>query len=435
MGISKHLSLSERITIEKMLNERFAFKGIGRELGRDCTTISKEVRGHRTFKKSGAYGRPFNDCIHRYDCLESTLCAEDTLCQKRHCKFCTRVQCATLCHRYSKQPCKRLEQSPYVCNGCLTRQGCTLEKSFYSSQYVFSEYKNTLSEARRGICLDTGEAQRLDRLISPLLRQGQSIHHICLHHGDEIMFSEKTIYNYVDLSLFSARNIDLPRKVRYRPRKSRHLSYKVDPACRKGRTYKNFEAFITENPDRRSVQMDSVIGSQGGKVLLTIHFTDIRFMLAFLRDANTARSVSNIFDWLDILLGAELFQTLFPVILTDNGGEFSNPRAIEFSPSGMHRTHVFYCDPSSPFQKGAVENNHELLRRILPKGSSFDGLSQPQITRIMNHINSYARSALNNHSPYQMAEMLFGKDLLKKLGAEPVPHDSVTLRPSLLTKI
>ena len=64
---------------------------------------------------------------------------------------------------------------------------------------------------------------------------------------------------------------------------------------------------------------------------LTIHFVDTSLMLAFLRDANTSKSVTDIFNMLDESLGKTLFKRLFPVILTDNGSEFSNPKAIEYS--------------------------------------------------------------------------------------------------------
>jgi IS30 family transposase len=90
-------------------------------------------------------------------------------------------------------------------------------------------------------------------------------------------------------------------------------------------------------------------------------------------------------------LGAECFKKLFPVLLGDNGSEFSNPKALEFDEQGNRRTRVFYCDPYSSFQKPNVELNHEFLRRILPKGSSFDHLAQEDIDLMMSHINSYSR--------------------------------------------
>ena len=126
--------------------------------------------------------------------------------------------------------------------------------------------------------------------------------------------------------------------------------------------------------------MDSVIGRVEGKCLLTIHFVETSLMLAFLRDSNTSASVIQIINLLDKVLGNEDFSRLFPVILTDNGSEFSNPKAIEKRDTiPCSRTNVFYCDPSAPYQKGACEVNHELIRRILPKGSSFDDLTQKDI--------------------------------------------------------
>jgi IS30 family transposase len=247
------------------------------------------------------------------------------------------------------------------------------------------------------------------------------------------MFSEKTIYNYYDRGLFSGSNLDLPRKVRCRPRKSRHDSFKQDKACRSGRTYADFVLFMAQNPDSPVVEIDTVEGVKGGHVLLTIHFTDARFMLAFKRPANTAQSVADIFEAMYASLGHEAFEALFRVILTDNGNEFSNPNAIEFSSDGRRRTRIFYCDPRQSQQKGACENNHELIRRIVPKGRSFDAFSQDDVALMMNHINSYARKSLNGRTPFEVFEFLHGADALKKLGAAPVPPDNVTLRPSLLS--
>ena len=86
---------------------------------------------------------------------------------------------------------------------------------------------------------------------------------------------------------------------------------------------------MVEHPDTPVVQMDSVIGRKGGKVLLTIFFQNCNLLLAFLRDHNTARSVTDIFEDLYSRLGHDDYCKLFPVILTDRGSEFSNPTAIE----------------------------------------------------------------------------------------------------------
>lgn len=75
--------------------------------------------------------------------------------------------------------------------------------------------REVLSESRSDISLSEEEISHLDEIISPLLRKKHSLHHICIHHSDSIMVSESTLYRFVDYNLFSARNIDMPRKVRY----------------------------------------------------------------------------------------------------------------------------------------------------------------------------------------------------------------------------
>ena len=246
------------------------------------------------------------------------------------------------------------------------------------------------------------------------------------------MFSEKTIYNYVDAGLFSARNIDLPRKVSYKKRASSHDSFKVDKACRIGRTYADFLRFLEVWPDCPVVQMDSVEGHSGGKVLLTLHFVKCEFMLSFLRERNTAASVFDVIERLYQELRPDRFVKLFPVLLGDNGSEFSNPAALEMDAQSNPRTRVFYCDPSAPFQKGAAENNHEFIRRVLPKGTSFDSLSQTDVDLMMDHINSYSRASLGNHSPYEVFRMFYGQEVLDILGAHFISPNDITLRPELL---
>ena len=429
MPKNKHLSFEERTTIKSMLDHSASFKEIARTLGRDCTTISKEVRNHISFKKSGCFGHPFNDCANRFSCPVSGLCS-DPDCHFKKCSNCSR--CHLYCPDYWKQYCPSLSKPPYVCNGCSKRSRCTLEKHLYSASFAHMEYLQTRSESRSGICLSEAEALQLDDFISPLLKKGQSIHHICTSNPSKIMFSEKTIYNYVDAGIFSARNLDLPRKVTYKPRKSRHDSFKVDRSCRIGRSYQDYLSFLEGWPDCPVVQIDSVEGRKGGKVLLTIHFVKTEFMLAFLRDRNTAASVAEIFEKLYWELRPDRFMNLFPLLLADNGSEFSDPLAIEMDAENNLRTRIFYCDPSAPYQKGAAENNHEFIRRILPKGSSFDTLTQAHIDRMMNHINSYTRANLGDRTPYEMFRFFFGKEILDLLGADLIPANEIILRPDLL---
>ena len=431
MATYKHLSLKERLKIEALLKEGRSFKSIGSELNPDCTTISKEIKCHMLFKRNGAYSRSFNNCLYRNTCTRSFIC-DKPRCKLSFCKSCS--LCLSVCKDFIEEKCHKLLKSPYVCNSCSDLIRCRLEKRSYSALDAQKEYVSLCSEARSGISACEDELRRLDSLISPLIMKGQSIHHICSNNKDSIMCSEKTIYNYTDYNLFSARNISLPRKVKYRPRKTHKDRFKVDKSCRIGRTYEDFKTYMALYPDTPVVEMDSVEGTKGGKVLLTIHFRESEFMLAFIRDSNTSQSVIDIFDRLYLTLSPDVFDILFPVILTDNGSEFSNPKAIEFDTQGNRRAMIFYCDPSSPYQKGAIENNHEQIRRIIPKGKSFNNLTQDDIDLIMGHVNSYGRKKLNTQSPHQVFSLLYGVDTLNKLGAILIQPNDIVLKPELIKK-
>ncbi|MGN0403383.1 MAG: IS30 family transposase [Acetatifactor sp.] len=430
MAKNAHLVLDDRATIEVRLRERASFTEIGRELGKDPSTISKEVRLHCQIVRKDS----FNPCSKRSTCdLYGEACSKCKLQFSKTCKRCPRVKCYEHCKQFEVLICSKLKKPPYVCNGCIQRQSCKLEKHIYSAKAAQKGYETTRSESRQGIAITPEELKRIDAIISPLIKLGQSIHMICVNNADDIMLDEKTIYNYIDAGLLSIDNIDLPRKVRYRTR-SHKKPVRVDKKCHIGRTYEDFEAYLAANPDIPVVEMDSVEGRKGGKVLLTIYFRNSSLMLAFIRDNNTAKSVTEVFDRLYEQLGHEAFTSLFQVILTDRGSEFTNPLAIEFTKDNKRRTHIFYCNPQRSDQKGGCEVTHEMIRRVLPKKTSFDNLTQDDITLMMSHINSYNRKKLNNQSAHQLFSFINGGDILDTLGMKAIPANEVNLTPLLLKK-
>lgn len=123
---------------------------------------------------------------------------------------------------------------------------------------------------------------------------------------------------------------------------------------------------------------------------------------------------------------------MFPVLLADNGSEFSNPTAIELDSQGNRRTSMFYCDASAPYQKGSCENNHELIRRIIPKGVDIGQYTQEQINLMMSHINSYARKKLGNKSTYEVFEFQYGREILDVFHLRKIPADEIILNTELL---
>lgn len=430
MAKNAHLTLDERVHIEVSLREGDSFTEIGGELGKDPSTISKEVKNHSQTIRKGSY----NPCANRTSCsYMGKACKPCKHPYHGSCKGCTYRNCYEHCPDFIELTCQKLNKPPYVCNGCDSRMRCKLERHLYDAKNAQKEYESIRSESRQGIAITPTELKRIDGIISPLVKQGQSIHMICVNNADHIMLDEKTIYNYIDAGLLSVDNIDLPRKVRYRTR-SHKKPVRVDKQCHVGRTYEDFESYITVNPEIPVVEMDSVEGRKGGKVLLTIYFRNCSLMLAFIRDANTARTVTEIFDQLYELLGHDTFSSLFQVILTDRGSEFTNPLAIEFNKDNERRTLVFYCDPQRSDQKGGCEVTHEMIRRVLPKGTSFDELNQDDISLMMSHINSYCRKKLNNQSSHQLFSFLNSVEILEKLNTKLIPANEINLTPLLLKK-
>ena len=432
MNKQKHLTLEARILIETLLNERNSFKSIARHLGKDCTTISKEVKAHICFDKTGAYGRSFNDCrlAFLHQCSIQKICYHCTASSTRLCWTCGK--CNSSCISYEKYICPKLSKPPYVCNGCQQRNKCTLEKCLYKASYAQQEYEQIRSESRSGFALSETELQQINDVVSPLLKKGQSLHHIAVHHADELMKSERTLYAYINSGLFSARNLDMPRTIRMRPRKNVSKKLKVDKSCRIGRDFSCFEKYMCDHPDASVRQLDSVEGIKGGAVLLTIHFVEQQLQLAFLRQHNDSQSVIDIFNRLYLELRTDIFMELFPVLLADNGSEFSNPSAIELDAQGNQRTKMFYCNASAPYQKGSCENNHELIRRIIPKGTDIGRYTQEQIDLMMSHINSYSRKKLGNKSPYDVFEFQYGRNILDTFHLQKIPADEIILSPELL---
>lgn len=307
----KHLSLSDRIAIEQGLNAGQTFFAIATSLAKDPTTISKEIRKHRTIKQHTHTSRKPN-CIHLKDCLTHHLC-KDIICYK-YCRDCSK--CYSLCSRYEIHECPRPRKAPYVCNFCKSLGCCPKTRWIYVAKFADDSYHELLSSSREGINQSPERMQEIDLLISPLLRKGQSLSHIFAYHAKELGCSRRTLYKYIDKQIFTARNGDLPRKVKYKPRKVKFFPRSSKRALRVGKTYDDFVRKVQETPDVQVVEMDTVEGQKGGKVLLTLLFRKTTLMLAFLLEGKNQSCVKEVFDFLTETLGIEIFQKLFPLILT-----------------------------------------------------------------------------------------------------------------------
>ena len=426
MSENMHLTLDEREYIEHELMNNTSFADISKYLGKDKTTISKEIKKHRIRKEGQSIHIGFNKCARRYNCHRKNICS--TRC-KKECKQCK--DCNSVCPDFEDSICFRLKHSPYVCNGCSNRFNCRSTKYYYRALPSFNKYKNILSESRQGINMTELELSNLDKLISPLIKKGQSISHIYQTHDNPC--SRSTLYRYLSKNCFSVGPIDLPRKVRMKKRREKRIEPKYTKAMT-NRTYEDFQKYIELHPELPIVEMDTVEGVKGGRVLLTFLFRNSRLMLAFILYEKTQKEVLRVFNMLEYELGNELFEKTFPIILTDNGTEFGNPLSLEFNEEGIGRTRIFYCNPRASYQKGMLEKNHEFIRYVLPKGTPFERLLQTDINLMINHINSLGRASLNWFSPIDVAKFTLDKEVIKKLNLVKISPDKIQLNTKLLKK-
>lgn len=429
-----HLTLEDRQEIQRGLREHRSFKEIADIIGCSPDTVSKEIRNHRYHKvrenKKGVYLKP-NRCKHRETCKRKDVCKK----KKGHkcripCREC--LKCNELCPDFIDAPCRIEKKAPYVYNNCPKSQRCLFDKYLYNADYAHREYREKLCESRKGIDMTRDELAALDELVSPLIKKGQPLVHIMQEHGEEIPCSIRTLYNYIDAGYLTARNIDMKRTVRYRKRKHQTEQPKVSYKKKEGHHYSDYLKLMKENPGLRVVQMDTVEGEKGGKLLQTFLWPENNLMLAFLIDSKEMKNTVAVIDHLEEVLGIEKFRELFQVMLTDNGCEFADPELFESGKDGAKRTSLYYCEARHSEQKGELEKNHEYIRYVLPKKTSFDGMTQEKVLLMINHINNTTRPKLQGLTPMKKALQTFGKNATDRLGLEIILADDICLKPELL---
>ena len=106
---------------------------------------------------------------------------------------------------------------------------------------------------------------------------------------------------------------------------------------------------------------------------------------------------------------------------------------VEKDAAGARRIgRLFFCAPYSSWQKGRVENNHLNLRKIIPKGTSMDGLTQEDVNLAASHVNSMLRAEYNNVPAAAAFAGAVGQDVMERLGIALVPPGRVNLTLALL---
>ena len=385
----KHLTLEDRIDIEECLAKGVTFKDIGKRIGKNATTISREVKRHSYSHANGFTNKA--------------------------------------------GICPNLNKAPFVCNGCekKSRSSCQYVRQLYIAKRAQKEYEFLLTDARSGIPLNKESFYETERIISSSVKNGQHIYHVIQTH--DLPVSTTTVYRHIKKGYYSISPIDLPRAVKFKPRYSRKTAY-VPAWAKKGRTYADYLNYLEGNPDINPVQFDTVIGKPGGKVIMTIHFPNCDFMAGILLDNKTAaEAASKIVDLKKHLKEYEFdFGNIIPVILTDNGGEFSSVPVFENDFNGSLETRMFFCDANASYEKPEIEKNHTLFRDIVPKGTSFDNFTQKTVNLIFSHVNAVKRKQFNGKSAYDLFTFTYSDKLATAFGIDFVPAENVIQSPILI---
>ncbi len=394
-----HLSYEDRKNIEDGLNDNKSINQIAKEINRCHSSILREIDRNKKYSEPSSWN---NYKINHPDLDLS---------------------------------CERLNHSPYVCNGCKSRSGCRKIRWTYYAREAQKSYDELIKSSRQGINLNYDEIYKINEIIYPLIKKGQTINHLYINHPDILDFSKSSFYKYVNNGVFEFGPLDFPRIVKYKKRKNNpNRRTRKEREILINRKYNDFLDYTSRNPYLNIVEMDTVEGLQTEEdCFLTLFWRKSNFMLIFKLESQTTEEVTRIFEILQTFIPEEDYKNLFPIILTDNGHEFFDVNNIEcIHETGEYVTHLFFCDPSASWQKGGIEKNHEFIRYILPKGSSFKNITQEDCDLFMNNINSLCRDSLNGKSPYEAMLFLCDEYILKKLNCYYIKPDEVILNDSLL---
>ncbi len=404
-----HLTLEQREQIQIGLESGFSKRKIAESIGKDPSTIGKEIKNRRKIKPRNTFNNR-SICKHLKEC-------------KKYFKE---------CERYEEITCARRDRTVGVCNLCPNINKCHLDKYFYRAKQAHESYLYTLKDSREGVNLTTSEMKRIATIIKPLLKKGHSVYPILNNHP-EICIVPKTLYSYIEGDIFKDYGIDrfsLRRQVSMKPRKKTKV--RKEPTNYEKHKYEDYLKFIQANPTLKTTEMDTVYNQNEGPFIQTFLFQNTGLMIGFLHKEKTSASMAATLDYLQEILHDD-YNKLFSLILTDRGSEFEVSKLFEVNfETGEFRTNIFYCDPQAPSQKPHVENNHNYVRDILPNGKKLSKLTQEDINLMFSHINSTPRQALGGGTPYEVFCFFYGSEILNKLNVQKIEKDMVTLKPYLL---
>lgn len=389
------LNSNQRETIQILLNKGKSFTDIAKAINKDRTTISKEIKRNRYIKSN------FYDAFD----IKGINQAIDK--------------------------CDKLKSKPYICNNCPCKNSCNKHHLYYEFKLAEQHYQSKLVSSRSGVDIKPETIDDIESQIVPLIKNNkQSVNQVYINHSDILYFSKSTFYKYVDLGVFSLKNADLPKKIKYKKRKYKNNNNKNkrELSLLKGRKYEDFIEFTSNHPNMNIVEMDTVIGKNNcNKCLLTLYIRKTHFMFIFLLNKKDSASVNARINFIKETVGIHMYSKVFRIFLTDNGAEFFSVLNFEKDfETNKKVSNIFFCHPYSSYEKHGIEVNHEYIRRVLPKGTSFINLTDDIVKNLQDNINAIPRVSLNNETPYNLTKKLYPK-LIDSLNCSFIKPDDVSL--------
>jgi IS30 family transposase len=409
---NNHFTIETRTIIEEELNQGASITNISKLLKRDRSNIGREIQKHRQIRLPAPYSGTCC-CINKDSCTLRSY------------------NCQSTCKNFEVQLCEKLKCSPHVCNGCPTKNGCRRAKYYYNARTADLQYQDSLTNSRKKLHYTELELNVLNNDFYCLVINTKSIYHSILTvNARGFNFNIKTIYRQIQNNQLRLKSFELPRySKKSKDKKSNDTSYKREI---NGHTYEDYNDFKSKNPHAIEWQMDCVQGIQGKdeQVFLTLQIVEIKFIFIFIISCQTVEEVSNKLKQFRSYFPKNELERILEILLTDNGHEFINLEKLK--ENLPEKTNIFYCHPYSSFEKGSIENNHELIRRVIPQGVSLTPYTQNEINLLVSNINSLYRKELNGKCPFDLINNYISEEVIAKIGYQKIEPENVKLIPELL---
>ncbi len=415
------LTSYHRFQLLKYLSLGFEIPKIAKFLGFNKSTIYRELSRNTIVE---------NRINQNFNGSKTISCKNASKCKDK------KKDCTINCHKHIALTCPLITKPYQICNFCIRKNKCNYERVIYHPEIAHDKSQNRRKNGKTAIKLTDDQLKALDQYVSPLIINGQSIEVIESYSSKkDFPVTTRTLRNYIDKCLMTARNIDLRRKVRYSPSKKgkSQRTYISDPLKKIDHLYEDYVHYMEQNPDLTTIQCDTLNGKRHDKkCVLSLHADKINFQLFILVSNKTTGRINQAFLSLKRKLGKPLYYRIFRVILADNGTEFDNITDLEKDNDDCYQTKVFYTRPYRTNDKSKCERNHELFRYIKEKGKTLDDLTEHDIFLINSHVNSYPRKSLGWKTPIELLKKLYGDEVVGLLGIQEIKRQNVKLTSRLI---